>query len=1351
PPVIANLTDVERRELVWYRLRYRLVDAHRSSFSIKNGIISLSQIMPDLFHLRVATSHIAREGLRYSARVQARHPFTHRPAANVHIAGEITIDADEELKPTASATTGKDGYAYLNFVLPPTLPPSPMGSIRITGTCDGVVAKVEEEIRIDKWLRILITTDKALYQPGQTMHVRALMFGASKRAQANQNIYFRIVDPEGVNVFVTEARTSRFGVGNADWQIPDNVRLGDYRIQVGREDEEHQNSIEIRISRYELPNFTVSVEPDRKFYLPGQNAKVKVRADYLFGQQVKRGRVRVVEETSREWNYREQKWDIDEGARYEGETNGQGEFDTNIELASEHEELADNDYEEFKDLTFAAYFTDPTTNRTEQRRFSLRITKESIHVYISGPYYSYQNRNLPLQVYVSTYYADGSPARCTVNFSLTTGEEVSPEEKRTTSRRKRTIRTNRYGLAKTNIRIDDDFIELSSLWLKALATDANGRSGSDQERFRLDDDSIVLVDTEKSLYRAGEPLVASITSTLPDQTLIVELAKDSSVVRSERVRLRGGRATVTFPYAANYAGRFTLAAYPDFADTGQLVGLRSVMYPRNPELTVNVRPSQASYRPGEDASVRLNVKASDGSAAASALGVVVSDKAVEERMRTDAEFSGGYQPYNQTVNDFLGLTDQLSGVTVRDLQRLDMTKVVPPDLDLLAEILLNYNRNYYPLFYGGDEYETELPKVFAKLINPQVQGIGDALHARYLRTGQYPNNEATLREFLREAQIDFQSLADPWGMPYLPLFTIEGRVDVLTLMCGGADKRFGTADDFSVMRRNWEYFPPLGKTIQAAVETYHQRTKGFIRDRETLRQELARSGLSLDQVRDRWGQPYRYDFTVKEMNYVIEVNSSGPDRRFATESFESPDDFTIWSAQIDYFAEPRAVIEKTLSEKLTSTGKFPQSDLELREALRGSEQPFEMLRDPWNRSYYPIFKTESVYADRVEIENRAALGNRPTTQTRIFPVTRTTAQVILKSPGEDGQEGTVDDFAVATFSQIIREEARGTSQVVPVAVVLSGGNGAIHGVVTDPNGAVIPNAKITATRAPDIHRYHALSDENGAYVLKDLPPGLYEVHFESPGFVRTVITNVQVGVSSVTQLNAMLQVGPVVDAVNVSAGPSNLEMTTTSAVSRTIGRPGLKGTTSPALAQISTPRLREYFPETLVWQPSIETDERGRAEVKFKLADNITTWKMAVIGSTEDGRIGTAEMEFKAFQPFFVEHDPPRVLTEGDEISLPVVVRNYLDRVQKVDLELKPESWFSLLGAARKQTSVAAGDAARQTFDFRTISSVADGPQRITAFGSDANDAIEKPITVHPDGEELSVTTGDILNSSAAL
>jgi uncharacterized protein YfaS (alpha-2-macroglobulin family) len=179
--------------------------------------------------------------------------------------------------------------------------------------------------------------------------------------------------------------------------------------------------------------------------------------------------------------------------------------------------------------------------------------------------------------------------------------------------------------------------------------------------------------------------------------------------------------------------------------------------------------------------------------------------------------------------------------------------------------------------------------------------------------------------------------------------------------------------------------------------------------------------------------------------------------------------------------------------------------------------------------------------------------------------------------------------------------------------------------------------------------------------------------------------------------------------------------------------------------------LREYFPETLLWQPSIETDKQGRAKIKFKLADNITTWKMVVIGSTEDGRIGTTEKEIKAFQPFFVEHDPPRVLTQDDEISLPVVVRNYLSQAQQVDLEIKPESWFSLLGPAQKQTNVAAGDATRETFDFRVIAPVKDGKQRITARGSDDQDAIEKPVSVHPDGEEVSITAGDLIDDATSL
>ena len=96
---------------------------------------------------------------------------------------------------------------------------------------------------------------------------------------------------------------------------------------------------------------------------------------------------------------------------------------------------------------------------------------------------------------------------------------------------------------------------------------------------------------------------------------------------------------------------------------------------------------------------------------------------------------------------------------------------------------------------------------------------------------------------------------------------------------------------------------------------------------------------------------------------------------------------------------------------------------------------------------------------------------------------------------------------------------------------------------------------------------------------------------------------------------------------------------------------------------MSTPRLRQDFPETMLWEPTLITDRRGHARLDFKLADNITTWKLTAVGSTRSGELGRAEKDLRAFQPFFVEHDPPRILTQGDEISYPLVLRNYLNKL----------------------------------------------------------------------------------------
>ena len=100
-------------------------------------------------------------------------------------------------------------------------------------------------------------------------------------------------------------------------------------------------------------------------------------------------------------------------------------------------------------------------------------------------------------------------------------------------------------------------------------------------------------------------------------------------------------------------------------------------------------------------------------------------------------------------------------------------------------------------------------------------------------------------------------------------------------MTAGADKRFGTTDDFSAERLSWRYFLPLGAVIDLAIRNYHERTRGYVRDVATLREELSKAGVALDQLRDRWGQPYRFEFGVYNASYMLIVSSGGPDKTFS--------------------------------------------------------------------------------------------------------------------------------------------------------------------------------------------------------------------------------------------------------------------------------------------------------------------------------------------------------------------------------------------------------------------------------------------------------------------------------------
>jgi len=122
-------------------------------------------------------------------------------------------------------------------------------------------------------------------------------------------------------------------------------------------------------------------QPNHTYYLPGQNADVKVSADYLFGQPVTHGHVRVVREVD-ESGITRTKVDLEEGDKYEGETDPSGAFTARVKLADIMTISATTINRRFKDITYAAI--SPIRQRTELSSdvlifASLRILFMSIH------------------------------------------------------------------------------------------------------------------------------------------------------------------------------------------------------------------------------------------------------------------------------------------------------------------------------------------------------------------------------------------------------------------------------------------------------------------------------------------------------------------------------------------------------------------------------------------------------------------------------------------------------------------------------------------------------------------------------------------------------------------------------------------------------------------------------------------------------------------------------------------------------------------------------------------------------------------------------------------------------------
>ena len=112
--------------------------------------------------------------------------------------------------------------------------------------------------------------------------------------------------------------------------------------------------------------------------------------------------------------------------------------------------------------------------------------------------------------------------------------------------------------------------------------------------------------------------------------------------------------------------------------------------------------------------------------------------------------------------------------------------------------------------------------------------------------------------------------------------------------------------------------------------------------------------------------------------------------------------------------------------------------------------------------------------------------------------------------------------------------------------------GDLTGIITDPNGAVVAGATVTANNSAINISRSTTTDESGQYRIVNLPPAEYEVTVEAANFKKNVFPNVRVAIGEAATLNAALQLGGVGEIVTVTGAQTEVVETTRSAVTNTI-------------------------------------------------------------------------------------------------------------------------------------------------------------------------------------------------------
>ena len=181
-------------------------------------------------------------------------------------------------------------YRYIkgNGIVPLQIPRQAKGNYRLQ--VSGRNFQDQAPVRVERGALLFLETDKPIYKPGQTVHVRVLTLDPLLKPLSD-TATVEVQDAKGIKIFRKEAATDDFGMLSIEFPLSSEPNMGTWKISARSEEAAAQ--LDIRVEEYVLPKYEVVVDLPRDWVLAGDPITGTVSAMYSFGKPVK-GEVEIV-------------------------------------------------------------------------------------------------------------------------------------------------------------------------------------------------------------------------------------------------------------------------------------------------------------------------------------------------------------------------------------------------------------------------------------------------------------------------------------------------------------------------------------------------------------------------------------------------------------------------------------------------------------------------------------------------------------------------------------------------------------------------------------------------------------------------------------------------------------------------------------------------------------------------------------------------------------------------------------------------------------------------------------------------------------------------------------------------